>query len=287
MKFNRNHLHLGQTFCTWCETHSSLSLPCTDLDIVGLWNQMFWGNINKVESLWKIIQYWANETHQSSYILPKIYLSGEETNQDMTSWGRSFEIQTHPFSNLETAEVELTSLLFSKSGGAASCCITAKLFASFSPLCVRFSFPIICQGNLAPTSCIIPCMICTQLVLYFWMSQATWITLLCTLLQFYTLHKVMHLISSFLNVYLQVLSVIALSLHCLAWSVIPEGTTCSLAKVTAGEESSVGNYQSPRNCCHMQSSERKVRAGVGQFPLSPSLFHRADVFQLLHILQRF
>lgn len=76
----------------------------------------------------------------------------------------------------------------------------------------------------------------------------------------------MDLISSFLNVYLQVFSVIALSLHCLAWSVIPKGTTCSLAKVTAGEESSVGNYQSPRNCCHMQSSERKVRPWGGPVP---------------------
>lgn len=84
----------------------------------------------------------------------------------------------------------------------------------------------------------------------------------------------MYLISSFLNVYLQVLSVITLSLHCLAWSVIPKGTTCSLAKATAGEESSVGNYQSPRNCCHTQNSERKVRALGAQFPPPTTSFQR-------------
>lgn len=166
MKFHRNHLHLGQTFCTYCESNSYLSLLCIDLELVGLWNQeMLWGNINKVESLWKTIQYWPNETHQSSYILPKIYFSCEERNQDMTSWGRSFETQTHPFSNLGTAEVELASPLFSKWGGASSHCITAKLFASFSLLCVHFSFPITCQGTLAPTSCTTLCMICVQLVI--------------------------------------------------------------------------------------------------------------------------
>lgn len=76
----------------------------------------------------------------------------------------------------------------------------------------------------------------------------------------------MHWISSFLNVCLKVLSVIALSLHCLAPSDIPKGTTCSLARVTAGEESSVGNYQSPRTCCHMQKERKEGHSLGGPIP---------------------